>query len=82
MSDKMEICNIFDNYFSSFGEQLAQNFVNTDNSLKYLNNRNDIRFEFTPVTYEYVLDVFSKLSDSSVGYDMILMWVYKNKFFL
>ena len=81
INNKVAICNTFNNYFSSIGGQLAHNFVNTENPHDYMTDSNDIRFEFTPVTYEYVLDIVSKLTDSSAGYDMIPMWVYRNIFF-
>ena len=51
ISDKVENYKTLNKFVSSIGEQLAQNFVNTDNPLEYLNERNDIRLEFTPVTY-------------------------------
>ena len=48
-----------------------------------MTDRSGIRFEFKPVNYEYVnvLDIVSKLTISSSGYDMKPMWVYKNYFF-
>ena len=51
--------NTFNKYLSSIDEQFAQNFINTDNPVEYLNNRNDTRYEITPVTYEYKLYIVS-----------------------
>ena len=61
----MEICNTFKNYFSFIVGQLAQHIVNTDIPLDYLNDCNDVRFKFTPMTLEYVLEIISNLTYSS-----------------
>ena len=72
LKDEIEIANTFNNYFTSIGPSLANNFDHNNNYLKYLDDAPNCRLHFEPVEEHYIIKIINKLKNKqSSGIDGI-----------
>ena len=72
LTDSDEIANEFNNYFVNIGRLLFEQVTSPHTSEKYLGDRPNVSFKFSPVSEDRIGNIIKHLkSKSSYGYDKI-----------
>ena len=81
ITDKKEITNICNRYFSNIGASLAQSFTESNLFSDYLTNNPDGKtFQFTDIILEELNSSIQNLNNSSPGHDCIPISIHKKNF--
>ena len=63
LKDEIEIANALNNYFTSIGPSLANEFEHNNDYLKYLNDAPNCRLYFEPVEKHCIIKIIDKLKN-------------------
>jgi hypothetical protein len=79
VTDKREIAELFNNYFTSIGPSLAASIKNTNtNFCTYLKSNVNVTFDFKLTSVENILKIINSFAPkNSVGYDELSMKLVK-----
>ena len=82
LTNKGDIANAFNDYFSNIGSRLAENFTYSTNYLDYLSSlpRSSTTFDFVPITVVTLKSIIDSLKSSSPGHDEIPIKIYTDNF--
>ena len=80
VSDPGAISEEFNNYFSSIGRELADNFTPSNDYLQYLDSPYRENFYFSPTTLQEVSSIMDQLKTKSAGIDEIKIEALRENF--